>query len=361
MNNCIFRYNENNGISCNTPTVNMYYCTLHCYTKHKIYNYIKDLSFPYNKEIRGYEVLLIYIYLYNKIFDLSERIKIMKPLFGKTKRLFSLSNELCIFTCKSSKKKKILIELINKLEWYCLIKDLKWLNRRITKIQLLWKKYMKYLSGFNLDILKCINTEDIFNLDIINSLEYPFYILDNQNIYCFETKNIYNFILNSGLWNPYTRNLFLEIDFIRLKKFIYIKNIPLLDKIIWLTPLQAYTDVILKFAENGFLINIDWLTVLQFKDILRIINLYHIFSESMPLVFLSDEHFLENNIYPHYIFTFCTMLMELLNNTDDDFYFTYICLLYKSFIYISKPFRENAPLWLLEIDYVLFIEIDFII
>lgn len=355
MYRCIFRFHTNNFICCKNITDSSF-CFIHRHTKNKIFSYIHHIIKDPDKTILSYEIIQIYSYLYQHIHDFQLRKSLISPLFGNKKHLFSISNDFGIYTNSKSLKKNVIRLLIDKLEWICLISKLKSFHRKISLIQHSWFAYTLFISGSNLK--PSLNNEDPFSFDDVDSLQYPFYIKDHDAIYCFDAANIYFFILKSGLWNPYTRNLLSTKDLYRLEHYIKIKNIHIQDKPNWNTISQAYTDVALKFESHGFLTNIEWYVSLSFNDILRILNKYHQLSILMPHDFLCDEYI--HSTYPQYVFQFCNMLLELLNYNDEPDIFTYVCILYKSFSFVSRHFRDNQPLWIRDIQPSFFIQIDFI-
>jgi hypothetical protein len=353
MNRCIFRYSDKNGVCCTNNTINLL-CPLHSKNKkNKVFYLTNKLFKDPDREINEYEILEIYCLLYKEIFDFENRKTMLYYLLGKKNRIIYICNKFGINN-KKDLKQNLFNKLIDKLEWFCIVKDFKNTKRKFHIFFKYWKLYLNHIIG--IQYLPSSNSEDIFSFDSLSSIENIFYLKDNNITYGFDIRNLYHFIKNSGSWNPYTKNEINEYDLKRLKSYIRIKNIIIDNNIFWNTPLQAYTDVVLKMEGNGFFIDINWFILLSFNDIIRVINKYHQLSILMPINYLCNERI--HNVYPDYIFKFCRMLMELLNNTDDPEYFTYNCLLYKALTSVSKKFRDAAPSWINDIQPNYYIEIN---
>tara|TARA_Y100000389_G_scaffold203906_1_gene254036 strand:+ start:1104 stop:2171 length:1068 start_codon:yes stop_codon:yes gene_type:complete len=352
MNRCIFRYNDKKGICCNNYTTSKF-CIIHKNIKNKIYEYIYNLIKNPDKEINSFEILQIYNFLYNNIYEIDNRKKMLSSILGKKDRMIEISNNIGLKIKKSELKKKILSKIFEKLEWYCMVFKLKNLNNKIIKIQKLWKEYVRKIIGYNL--LPCSNNEDIFSFEPLNEINHVFYFKDNNITYGFSVQNLFYFIIKSGTWNPYTKNQISENDLSRLQIYIEMKKIKINDKIKWKTPEQAYTDVVLKMESNGFYIDIKWFLEMKFNDIIKVINKYHQLSILMPVNYLCNECI--NSNYPEYIYEFCNMIMELLDDNPDN-NFTYLCIFYKSLTCVSNKFKEHAPTWIRDIEPTYYIEIN---
>lgn len=351
MNRCIFRYSDKNGVCCTNNTMNLF-CPLHAKNKkNKIFYLTNELFKDPDREINQLEILEIYDLLYEQIYDIENRKSMLYNLLGKKNRI--------IYICKSfgiqNNLKHILITtLIDKLEWFSKVNRLKSTKRKLNTFLKYWKIYLNNIIG--IPLLPCSNSEDIFTFEDLSSIQNVFYLKDNNITYGFNAEHLYHFINKSGSWNPYTKNEIHYNDLQRLNIYIRIKNIIIDDSVYWNTPLQAYTDVVLKMESNGFFIDINWFISMSFNDILRVINKYHQLSILMPINYLCNERI--HNTYPDYIYQFCSMLMELLDNTDDPEYFTYNCLLYKALTCVSKKFRDSAPSWINDIQTQYYIEIN---
>ena len=354
MNRCIFRYK--NGFCCKYKTldINCQYCSLHKKNKNDIFNITNNIIKDPDININAFEIMNIYIYLYKTFNDITFRKDLLIFLLGNKNRLINIAFNLGLFFSNRTLKKNIFDKIIDKLEWHCMILNLKYTKRKIKLLENTWLSFIHKLNGSHLK--PSSNSEDIFTFEPLDSIKHVFYIKDNNITYGFDINNLYYFIIKSGSWNPYTKNIIESNDILRLQKYIKIKNIVINNSFSWITPQQAYTDIVLQYQNIGFYIDVNWFLEFKPDDIIKIINKYHQLSFLLPSLYMDNEYL--NKIYPDYIYQFCNMIMDIFNNTDDPDLYSYLCFLYKSFTYVSKKFKDNAPSWIQDIETSFLIEIN---
>jgi hypothetical protein len=336
---CIYRDIKSNGKRCpNECCLSINYCIQHIHIKNPIFTYLMCCNLDDNKPIQFRDIISLYIYMYNN--NISNRFNILSNIFrNKTKLYLCLGLGFKITTVKQFSRKIILQLLSKKLEDYALVFNLKATTRKIILVQRLWKNYMNKLSGKDLGCP--INTLELFTFDDIEDIEHPFYIIDETKVYVFESLNLlYHIKTNKNCINPYTNNIINESVINRLYHYIYIKEIYLDDEEYkWLTTINAYTDISLRLDKLGYYTDIRWFISLDYYTIIKVLNSFHSYvigSSYMCCVDFSEE-------YPDYIFKFCEMILEMLEDNDAS---TYGFILFKSLSDNSKIFYNNSPTWL---------------
>tara|TARA_B110000003_G_scaffold274498_1_gene314625 strand:+ start:822 stop:1727 length:906 start_codon:yes stop_codon:yes gene_type:complete len=291
-----------------------------------------------NKPLQFRDIITLFIYMYNNNID--NRFNILSTIFrNRTKLYLCLGFGYKITDVKQFTRKTILQLINNKLEYYAFIFNLKATKRKIRLVQKLWREYMSKISGSNLGYP--INAIELFTFDDIDEIEYPFYLIDETKVYIFESLNLlYHIKTNKLCINPYTNNKITDDVIDRLYHYIYIKEIYLDDEEYkWLTTINAYTDISLKLDKLGYYNDIRWFMTLDYYTILNVLNSFHSYvigSSYMCCIDFSDE-------YPDYIYKFCEMILEMLEDNDAS---TYGFILFKSLSDNSKVFSRNCPNWL---------------
>ena len=336
---CIYRDIKTNGKRClNYSCLSSDYCVQHIHIKNPIFLYMNECNLSDNKPLQFRDIITLFIYMYNNNID--NRFNILSTIFrNRTKLYLCLGFGYKITDVKQFTRKTILQLINNKLEYYALIFNLKATNRKIRLVQKLWREYMSKISGSNLGYP--INTIELFTFDDIDEIEYPFYLIDETKVYIFESLNLlYHIKTNKLCINPYTNNKINDDVIDRLYHYIYIKEIYLDDEEYkWLTTINAYTDISLKLDKLGYYNDIRWFMTLDYYTILNVLNSFHSYvigSSYMCCIDFSDE-------YPDYIYKFCEMILEMLEDNDAS---TYGFILFKSLSDNSKVFNRNCPNWL---------------
>lgn len=335
---CIHR-NINEGSCCKNYTKSNYhqYCKEHSSIKNPIFKYI-SMFVDFDKKIGLFHILQIYVFMFlNNILD---RTKLITFIFGNKQLTFRYAISYGLKICSKSTKKKVIQEIIHKLEWHSLIYTLSNFRRKITLIQKLWRKYMDQISGTCYG--SSINTEDIFSFDNIQNIEYPFTIQQNNVNFTFDVINLaYHFNIN-GFNNPYNKEPVSEQDINRMYHYLNIKDIFIDDDTSrWYSITQAYTDLSLKLDSLGYYTDVRWFLDLRYNTIINVLNSFH--SYGCTRIYMNDELF--PNIYPDYIYKFCRMAIEMLNDHDDAS--TYGFLLFKALSENSNVFFNNCPDWII--------------
>jgi len=336
---CIYRDIKTNGKRClNCSCLSSDYCVQHIHIKNPIFSYMNECNLSDNKPLQFKDIITLFIYMYNN--NINNRFTILSTFFRNRTKLY-----LCLgfgykITVVKQFSRKIILQLINnKLEYYAFVFNLKATNRKIKLVQKLWREYMSKISGSNLGYP--INTIELFTFDDINEIEYPFYLIDENKVYIFESLNLLYYIKTNKLCiNPYTNNKINDDVIDRLYHYIYIKEIYLDDEEYkWLTTINAYTDISLKLDKLGYYNDIRWFMTLDYYTILNVLNSFHSYvigSSYMCCIDFSNE-------YPDYIYKFCEMILEMLEDNDAS---TYGFILFKSLSDNSKVFSRNCPNWL---------------
>lgn len=343
---CIYRDFNNNGERChhNITDISNNFCIKHLHIKNHEFYYLINTQIIHNKPIQTIDIISLYTFLYKYNYDFDHIYKIFINIFFNNKnKLYQICTnfgyKLNSSSLKKCSKKKLIISLINKLKWYSTVFFLKSTNNKIIKLQLLWKKYLNNISGLNLG--KPYNDFDIFNFEKINNIQLPFQIIDNNIIYCFDTLNLLYHIKTNDEYNPYTMNTINKHDIDRLYHYIYIKDIYIDDDDYkWLSVVNAYTDICLKLDKFGYYTDIRWYFDLDYETIINILNTYHDYVNNYD--YLCCEDF--DDQYPDYIYKFCEMVLEMLNDTNDAS--THAFIFYKSLSENSINFYNGSPDWL---------------
>jgi hypothetical protein len=338
---CIYRDIKSNGKRCsNESCLSSNYCIQHIHIKNPIFIYLLACQLDDNKPLQFRDIITLYIYMYNNNIDIDNRCNILSTIFrNRTKLYLCLGFGYKISTVKQFSRKTILQLIYNKLEYYAFIFNLKATTRKITVVQKLWKNYMSKISGSNLG--DPINPVELFTFDDINEIEYPFYIIDEHKVYVFESLNLlYHIKTNKLCINPYTNNKINDSVIDRLYHYIYIKEIYLDDEEYkWLTTINAYTDISLRLDKLGYYTDIRWFISLDYYTIVSVLNSFHSYVIGSSYMCCVDFTY----DYPDYIYKFCEMILEMLEDNDAS---TYGFILFKSLSDNSKIFNNNSPNWL---------------
>jgi hypothetical protein len=349
--NCIYRDFNNNGNRCSNHISDLsnHFCIKHINNKNYEFYYIINNQIKHYKSIKTIDIINLYIFLYKYEYEYNYIYKLFKFILKNNKnKLYIIYNnlglKLNLISFKNISKNKLIKNIINKLQLYSNTFFLKNTKYKVIKIQKLWRKYINNISGINLGISH--NDCDIFSFDNINNIEYPFQFIDNNIIYCFDSINLLHHIKNNNFFNPYTMNIIDNNIIDRLYHYIYIKDIYIDDdEYKWFNITNAFTDVSIKLDKFGYYTDIRWYYDLDFDTIINILNTYHKYIDNIN--YLYNNYLCCNNFYnkyPDYIYKFCEMVIDMLNDTIDPS--THAFIFFKSLTENSLPFYNGSPDWL---------------
>lgn len=335
---CICRDIKTNGKRCiNKCCLNTNYCIHHIHIKNPLFEYLMECNINDNRPMQFKDIISLYVYMYNK--NIENRFNVLSNIFrNRTKLYLCLGLGYKITIVKKCSRKVILQLVYDRLEAYAMVYNLRATSRKITLVQRLWKSYMANISGSCLGLP--INNLELFTFDDINDIQYPFYFKDDGKVYVFETLNLLYHLKTNNQVNPYTNNLICEETVNRLYHYMYIKDLYLDDEEYkWLTTINAYTDISLRLDRLGYYTDIRWFISLDYYTIVNVLNSFH--SYVIGSSYMCCPDFVDD--YPDYVFKFCEMILEMLEDNDAS---TYGFILFKSLTDNSKVFHNNCPNWL---------------
>jgi len=342
MNLCIFRTINNCKICC-FKTKNKY-CNLHINNDNIIYEIIY-LAIG-NEQIKNTnDIYKIFKYIYNdpNIY-VKELIfkKILETLFVKYQILRKIYNYLKY----DIYNKQILIDRIFKLNYntFKIEKDLINKNKYIEIIKRFFKFILIKPHIYN-NNLNYINESDPFTFDLITDIpiKYRFIFNNDNNYYCFRANEFKYFLRNIGFWNPYNKivinykiikNLNYFIDYFKINKF---------NNNNWSTVEQAFTDVSIIIEKIGFYTNTQWFLKLIPKQIMNIMRLFNLISNS-SISYFNDYNEDYDNIY----YYFAKEIIRLFQDGNSNFLLC--CNFMKSIAVYSNDFYNSLPEWLSDIN-----------
>jgi hypothetical protein len=336
---CIYR-NINEGTCCKNNTMGDYsrFCKEHYMTKNSIFSYISRFV-DIDKKIGLCDILSIYLLLF--LDEIENRRKLISYIFGNKQMTFRYAIAYGIKLTSKSTKKIVTDVILRKLEWHCMIFTLSNFRRKLVLLQRKWREYMDRISGTCYG--QSINTEDIFSFEKIEHIQYPFSIKQNNVVFTFDVINLaYHFNIN-GYNNPYTKQSIEYKDVDRMYHYLNIKDIFIdEDEHKWYSATHAYTDLSLKLDSLGYYTDVRWFIGLRYNTILRVLNSFH--SYGCTTEYMNDDMF--SNVYPDYVYKFCRMTIDMLNDEHDAS--TYGFILYKSLADNSNIFHNNCPEWIIQ-------------
>lgn len=335
---CVHR-NINEGTCCKNSTVGNYtcFCEEHYTIKNPIFDYI-SMFVEVDKKIGLCDIIKIYLLLF--LNEITDRAKLISYIFGNKHLTFRYATAYGMSISYKSTKKAVLNTILKKLEWHCMIYTLSNFRRKIVLLQRRWREYMNKISGACYG--QSINTEDIFSFEKIEDIEYPFSIKQNNTVFTFDVINLsYHFNIN-GYINPYTKNTIENADVNRMYHYLNIKDIFIdEDEHQWYSTTQAYTDLSLKLDSLGYYTDVRWFTALRYNTIVNVLNSFHNYGCTQQ--YMNDDRF--TNTYPDYVYRFCRMTIDMLNDEHDAS--TYGFIFFKSLADNSSVFYNNSPEWVI--------------
>lgn len=339
-NRCIYRdVNQHNGMQCkNYPVYLNLFCKFHHNIHNPVYFYTRDIIPNSDNCITIKHIILVYNCMYND--NVLLRKSHITALLGNRNRVCRIALLIGMKIKAKYRKGLIIHYIVEKLEWFSNLCSLESTKYNVIKIQRLWRKYMKDLSGINLG--KTVNELDIFTFDTIEQLDYPFYLMDDNHVYCFDVLSLsYNIRINGNI-NPYTNNNIDSNTVDRMYHYMYIKDLYVDDdEYKWQTALNAYTELSIKLDKIGIYTDVNWFMELDYDTMLNILDTYH--SYGCTGYYMFSVNF--EDVYPYYVYDFCKMCLEMLADETDSYY--YGMMLYKAIAENSDVFSINAPEWLI--------------
>ena len=336
---CIFRF-INSGNCCHFKS-NKNYCNIHSNNRNIVYEIIFN-AIGNNPIKSSYDIYLIFKYIHD-----NPNIYVKKLIFMKI---------LSVIYIKIYKLKllfpyiyKFNLEKIYQLNLNTYLKENKYLNI-IIKLQ---KKLFHKLIKSNIYHSKLIihNQTDPFTLEPIN--EIPFnerFIYFDDNIYCFKPLELKHFLINNN-WNPFTKKEFNSNINRKLNNFILFFNLnpDISNNYKWTSISQAFTDASLSLDKMGFYNNKNWFLNLTQKNIINIIKLFHIISNSI----INHNDFFIFSSYSNlnntdFLFKFAQDIINLFNQGND--HFNLCCNFMKAISIYNTDFYNSLPQWLIDID-----------
>jgi hypothetical protein len=194
-----------------------------------------------------------------------------------------------------------------------------------------------------------LNEEDLFTTENIINIndDMLFTIKDIKGTYAFNIVELEYFVRkcfndNIAPYNPYTREALSDKTIWRLNMKMKYHNIAKrIDKCLWTTEMNAFTDLSIEIERRGFYNNPEWFKKMSRNDFLKCIKLFRDFSRDVEE---SKKYFLDIN---EEIFTydFCKESIKMFNECNDDLYIL-CCNFMKSIALCSNDFYSNLPEWL---------------
>jgi hypothetical protein len=194
-----------------------------------------------------------------------------------------------------------------------------------------------------------LNEEDLFTTENINNIDADmlFTIKDIKGTYAFNIVELEYFVrkcLNDNVppYNPYTREALRDKTIWRLNMKMKYHNIAKkMDKCLWTTEMNAFTDLSIEIERRGFYNNPEWFKKMSRNDFLKCIKLFRDFSSEIEE---SKIYFLNIND-DTFTYDFCKESIKMFNECKDDLYIL-CCNYMKSIALCSNDFYSNLPEWL---------------
>lgn len=346
---CIYRTTQE---ICLNPTYP--YCSKHSNVKNVVFNYCYIL-FGDRKSLHYYDIIRLYSMIMLDYRSYVKTNQIIGTLISRRKaELFPIAISAGFKISKKSVKARVIPSLYERLYLIYILSRNKTIKRIFKKLWKMWKKYLDRISGKDLGCPH--NTMDIFTLDQLDDIQYVFCFKDEDSfVYGFEAIYLYKYLRtlsdnNELLSNPYNRNPLHKYTYIRLCRYLNIKNIigSLIedDRSKWITPEMAYTDVVIMFQQKGFYSSIDWFIRMGYDEIMSVINRLRDYSIAFNYNIIPIVEQIIPNEHPEYVYSFCSLCMELLRGND----FGQVTILFKSLVDKIKLFRTNAPSWIMNVQ-----------
>lgn len=226
--------------------------------------------------------------------------------------------------------------------------------REINLIQRWYRKYLIKNLTINIDNLHVpVNSEDIFTYDDINDIpkEKLFCFYDDTYLYAFDAVELEYFVRKCEEdkiepYNPYTKNI-LSSKILRNLEFYILYNKLKKKSIdsVWITDLQAYTDLAFVIEKNGFYNSPDWYMKFDRRSLMNIIKIFKDFSMSVPESQNYFRNFFSTPDNESIVFKFCRESIRLFKECNEDKYIL-CCNFMKALAMCSSDFYNNLPNWL---------------
>lgn len=328
-----------------------YFCIKHRNINNVVFDYCVQL-FGDKEILDYYDILVLYQELYIK-YGMYEAQNILGTLIARRKAdLFPIAIQAGMIVRNKSLKRNVLETFNKKIHLTIILSNNKKIKKVFSKLWGIWKGYLDRINGSVLG--HAINTTDIFTLDDIDKISYPFKIKDTLNniVLVFDTLSLYKYINDQKrtnednvVLNPYNRSPISTDVYIRLCKYIHILNLYVekednFQK--WQTIDMAYTDVVLAFDRAGFYTSVEWFNTIEYLDIVNVLKQFHEYC----IMFHYDNNCMIDeemiNEYPDCAYRFCNLCLNLLEKND----FGYTTILFRSLMDKVNIFRRNTPEWI---------------
>lgn len=358
---CIYRKPKTLEL-CSKNLCNEKYCNKHIKYSNVIYEIYNDI-FPDKTEINVKDLYPIIEHIYNNIeFTNNDTVDdAYKIMFVEMLKLFSKQKLIVFYEHLYHHKLENLTvnksELIEKI--YFILYNTYKLNishfEKIEAIQKWYRKYFKKYMSVEIDSLYHIpvNNEDIFTYDAISEIpkERLFSFYDDNYLYAFDAVELEYFIRKChedmiDPYNPYTKNLLSDTTLRNLDLFIKYNKLKLKNsESMWITDLQAYTDLALEIEKTGFYNSPDWYMKFNRRSLMNIIKLFKDFSMSVPESQNYFRDFFSTPEHESIVFKFCRESIRLFKECNEDQYIL-CCNFMKALAMCSTDFYNNLPNWL---------------
>lgn len=208
-----------------------------------------------------------------------------------------------------------------------------------------------------------INKEDIFTYDDIDTIPANrlFMYYDTKgNLYAFDAVELEYYVrrcradasdlpdspevadTSVDIYNPFTKQVIPDDVIKKLYVFIAYYKLELKsEECIWITDLQAYTDLSIEMERRGFYNSPDWFGKFGRRELLNVVKLFKDFS---VMVSESRAYFQR---FDGDVFAFCKEGIKLFRECNEDKYIL-CCNFMKSLAMMSSDFYYNLPDWLLQ-------------
>jgi len=338
------------------------YCRIHKKQSNILYEMYDDI-FHDQKIINTKDLYKIIQHIYNNISftndelaDDANKLVIFEllKLFSKDKlKTFYEQLYHCVIISDNYNKSSLIYSIYDFLFNTYLIEQ----NHldKVNIIQKVFRNKLKRDLSVNIDTNHIpVNDEDIFTYDSISEIpkERIFAFYDDNYLYAFDAIELEYFVRKCKVdmiepYNPYTKNLLSDKTINNLILYIQYNNlVKKSDETVWITDLQAYTDLALEIEKNGFYNSPDWYMKFNRRILMNIIKLFKDFSMTELESQNYFRDFFSTPTTESIVFKFCREGIKLFKECNEDKYIL-CCNFMKALAMCSTDFYNNLPNWLL--------------
>ena len=349
---CIYRKKKCFRL-CNKKTIkNTNFCSYHIHSKKKHLCKIFYTLFEDKYALKLYDIYKIYKYICEDSVNNSDAY--INMLFIDLLKMFPIAKLSNIYEnyfdyehFKDNIKKNTIYDEIYILNYKTNLFSNK-CNKHILKQFQNIVKY-KILCIQDSSNSNFLNEEDLFTTENIINIndDMLFTIKDIKGTYAFNIVELEYFVrkcFNDNIvpYNPYTREALSDKTIWRLNMKMKYHNIAKrIDKCLWTTEMNAFTDLSIEIERRGFYNNPEWFKKMSRNDFLKCIKLFRDFSRDVEE---SKKYFLDIN-EETFTYDFCKESIKMFNECNDDLYIL-CCNFMKSIALCSNDFYSNLPEWL---------------